>query len=156
MTERSFTLYRHLPRAGALLLAAAAGSAQAGVSVGVDIGLPGYYGPAGGVSVRYGGHRGGYRGGWGWGWGVVIGAPWVVVPVTPAVTVVEPQPAAPAAPARPDPVIYPRNGQGAEQTEADRQDCNRWATTQPAALADAAVFQRAVEACMDARGYTMK
>jgi hypothetical protein len=155
MTKLS-TLIRKPHWAGALLLAAAAASAQAGVSVGVDIGLPGYYGygPAGGLSVRYGGHRGGFRGGWGW--GVVIGAPWVVVPVAPVVTVVDPQPAAPPAPARPDPVIYPRNGQSAEQTEADRQDCNRWATTQPAALADAAVFQRAVEACMDARGYTMK
>jgi hypothetical protein len=148
-----FTSFCSRRWAGAALLAAAAGSAQAGVSVGVDIGLPGYYGPAGAVSVRYG-HRGWYRGGWGW--GVVVGAPWVVVPVTPAVTVVETQPAAPAAPARPDPVITPRNGQSPQQTEADRQDCNRWATTQPAAMADAAVFQRAVEACMDARGYTVK
>jgi len=61
-----------------------------------------------------------------------------------------------AAPARPDPVIYPRNGQSAQQTEIDRQECNRWATAQQAALADASVFQRAVEACMDGRGYTMR
>ena len=61
-----------------------------------------------------------------------------------------------AAPTRPDPIIYPRNGQSAAQTEADRQECNRWATTQPSAVADASVFQRAVEACMDGRGYTMK
>ena len=57
---------------------------------------------------------------------------------------------------RPDPIIYPRNGQGAQQTEADRQDCNRWATTQPNAMSDASVFNRATEACMDGRGYTLR
>jgi hypothetical protein len=62
----------------------------------------------------------------------------------------------PAVPSKPDPVIYPRQGQSSAQTEADRRDCNRWATTQPAAVADAAVFHRAVEACMDGRGYTLK
>ncbi len=68
------------------------------------------------------------------------------------------QPAPPPPPARPlpDPIIYPRNGQSAAQTEADRQECNRWATTQPAAMADAQVFQRATEACMDGRGYTVR
>ena len=55
-----------------------------------------------------------------------------------------------------DPVVYPRDGQSAEQTEADRQACNRWATTVPAAVADASVFQRAVAACMDGRGYTLR
>jgi len=59
-------------------------------------------------------------------------------------------------PAKPDPVIYPRNGQSPAQTEADRQDCNRWATTQPTAMNDASVFNRAVEACMDGRGYSMR
>ncbi len=62
----------------------------------------------------------------------------------------------PAPPTKPQPVIYPRNGQSAQQTETDRQECNRWATTQPAAMADADVFQRAVAACMDARGYTVR
>lgn len=55
-----------------------------------------------------------------------------------------------------DPIIYPRNGQSPEQTEADRQDCNRWATSLPSALSDAQVFQRAVAACMDARGYSVR
>ena len=41
-------------------------------------------------------------------------------------------------------------------TEADRQDCNRWATTQPSAMNDAGVFNRAVDACMDGRGYTLR
>lgn len=54
------------------------------------------------------------------------------------------------------PVIYPRNGQSATQLEADKQACNRWATTQAAALADGEVFQRAVAACMDGRGYTVR
>jgi hypothetical protein len=62
----------------------------------------------------------------------------------------------PAPKPAPDPIIYPRNGQSAQQTEADRQDCNRWATTQPSAMADASVFHRAVQACMDGRGYSMK
>jgi hypothetical protein len=65
-------------------------------------------------------------------------------------------PAPPPPPPRPDPIIYPRNGQGAAQLESDRQECNRWATTQPAAMNDASVFNRAVEACMDGRGYTMR
>ena len=54
----------------------------------------------------------------------------------------------------PNPIFYPRNGQSAEQTEADLQACNRWAATQQDALNDATVFQRAVAACMDGRGYT--
>ena len=54
------------------------------------------------------------------------------------------------------PVFYPRQGQSAAQTEAERQECNRWATTQPEAMADASVFQRAVAACMDARGYSVR
>ncbi|WP_290641011.1 DUF6515 family protein, partial [Aquabacterium sp.] len=74
-------------------------------------------------------------------------------PVAPVA--VAPAPVAvPKAP--PVPVIYPRNGQSATQTEADKQACNRWATTQAAALADAEVFQRAVAACMDAHGYTVR
>lgn len=60
------------------------------------------------------------------------------------------------APSRPAPVIYPRNGQSNAQLEADQRECNRWATTQQAAMADAGVFQRAVEACMDGRGYTLR
>lgn len=65
-----------------------------------------------------------------------------------------PQVAVPAA--APDPVIYPRNGQTAAQTEFDRQACNRWATTQPGALAEASVLSRAIAACMDGRGYTLR
>lgn len=56
----------------------------------------------------------------------------------------------------PEPIFYPRNGQTPAQTEADRQDCNRWATTQAGAMSDAGVFQRATYACMDGRGYTVR
>ena len=161
--------------AGLLLasLAAVAPAQAGGVSVGVNVGVPvgygyGYGGPVGAVGVRYGyggPHRGYYRGGgWGWGWGLALAAPIIVgsaiIASQPQVVVVETLPAAPppvaVAAARPDPVIYPRNGQNAQQTEADRQECNRWATTQQAAMADGSVFQRAVAACMDARGYTLR
>lgn len=59
-------------------------------------------------------------------------------------------------PARPAAVVYPRNGQSYQQQEFDQRECNGWATTQQAAMADASVFHRAVEACMDGRGYTMR
>jgi len=78
------------------------------------------------------------------------------VVVTPPPGAEAAQAAAPPAPAVPDPIYYPRSGQSAAQTEADRRDCNTWATTQPKAMADAKVFQRAVEACMDGRGYTVR
>jgi hypothetical protein len=114
--------------------------------------------PAGAVSVRIGGghywrHGGAYYRAWGPRWVVV--APPVAVPVARAAPFLRAA-APPPAPRRPDPVITPRNGQGAAQTEYDRQQCNRWATTLPAAMAEASVFQRAVQACMDGRGYSMK
>lgn len=139
--------------AAALVLAA--GPAAAGrphVSVGVQIGpvAAGYH-----QGGRFYGHHP-QRGYWHGGIGFTVLAPLLLAPPVydgqPHV-MAAPQPA--AAPG-PDPVIYPRNGQDAQQTEFDRQDCNRWATTQPAALADAGVFHRAVVACMDGRGYTLK
>jgi hypothetical protein len=63
---------------------------------------------------------------------------------------------APAPTTRPQPIVYPRNGQTPQQTEADHQSCNRWASQQRDAAADADVFERAVDACMDARGYTLR
>jgi hypothetical protein len=65
-------------------------------------------------------------------------------------------PAPVAAPAPAEPIFYPRAGQSGAQTEADRQACNRWATTQNNAMNDASVFQRATLACMDGRGYTAR
>ena len=132
-------------------LAAATGAASAG---------PRYYGPR---------HHHHHHGGVGLG-GLVLGLA-IAVPLialaheadrAPDVVYVPPPaplpPPAPVvyAPARAEPVIYPRNGQNNAQLEADRRDCNRWATTQPAAMADAGVFNRAVEACMDGRGYTLR
>lgn len=55
-----------------------------------------------------------------------------------------------------EPVIYPRNGQSVAQLDTDRQQCVSWAAAQPRALADASVYQRAVWACMDGRGYTLR
>jgi hypothetical protein len=69
-------------------------------------------------------------------------------------------PAAPPAPIAaapmPELIFYPRNAQTPVQTESDRRACNGWAATQPNAVADASVFQRAVAACMDGRGYTVR
>jgi hypothetical protein len=182
-TGLSWRALSRLAAAAALLAGAMASAHAGGVAVGVDIGLPlaGAYGsynaggPLGVVNVGYrGGHgshggRGGYyRGGGGWGWGIGLGIgaglllaqPWNYAPPTTVIIEQPPQavalPPAPPQPLRPEPVIYPRNGQSAQQLEADRQDCNRWATTQPAALNDSSVFMRAVDACMDGRGYTTK
>jgi hypothetical protein len=52
-------------------------------------------------------------------------------------------------------VIYPRNGQSSATAEADRLECNRWAATQPQAI-DPGVFSRAIAACLDGRGYTVR
>ncbi len=82
------------------------------------------------------------------------GRGYVVVAPPPGADTVQAAPA--PTPANPDPIFYPRNNQSPEQTEADRRDCNSWATTQPQAMADAKVFQRATEACMDGRGYTAR
>ena len=88
---------------------------------------------------------------------------YAVVAPPPGADTAEPAPPPPAPPAPvvaakppPEPIYYPRNGQDAARTEADRQECNRWATTQPNAVADASVFSRAVAACMDGRGYTVR
>lgn len=53
-------------------------------------------------------------------------------------------------------VVYPRLGQSSAQTDTDRLACNDWAQSQPGAGSDAWLFQRSFEACMDARGYTVR
>ena len=85
-------------------------------------------------------------------YGPAPGQGYVVVAPPAGADALQPAPA----PAPPEPIFYPRNNQSAAQTEADRRDCNAWATTQPQAMADAKVFQRATEACMDGRGYTVR
>jgi len=63
--------------------------------------------------------------------------------------------------------IYPRNGQSDKQQAEDRNQCNSWAISQtgydPTKPADDtssfqknADYQRAMVACLDARGYSVK
>ena len=131
-------------------------------------------GPAS-AQARHGGHWVGHswhgHGYWApgplWG-GVGIGiglgyyyAPWypgyVVVQSPSAVYYEAPtEPREPVANVPLDPIFFPRNGQSSAQTETDRRDCNRWATTQPNAMADASVFHRTTLACMEGRGYSVR
>jgi hypothetical protein len=117
-----------------------------------------------GASFHHGHHVPGhwrpglYWGGVGLGVAIGVGSTYYGAPWVPGVVMLEPPLPArePEASGAPDPVVYPRNGQSAAQTEADRQDCNRWATTQPSAMADAGVFHRATLACLDGRGYRVR
>ncbi len=121
---------------------------RGGVSIG--IGVPLYVGP--GYAPGY--YAPGYYGPW-YGYGYAYPAPLVVAPpAAPAEPIAPPAPPAPKGP--PDPIFYPSRQQSAAQLEADRQDCNRWATTQPSAMADASVFHRATLACMEGRGYSVR
>lgn len=66
--------------------------------------------------------------------------------------------------------IYPRNGQSEKQQSDDRYECHRWAVNQtqydptqpPGSVPDTqagrkrAEYDRAMGACLDARGYTVK
>ncbi|MBN1380795.1 MAG: hypothetical protein JXA41_03870 [Deltaproteobacteria bacterium] len=74
-----------------------------------------------------------------------------------------------APPAADQMFIYPRLGQSEKQQADDRYACHRWAVeqtgfdpTQPPAAADSgrpgkrADYQRAMSACLDGRGYTVK
>jgi len=75
-----------------------------------------------------------------------------------------------AAPAGDDFYVYPRNGQTAEQQAADRYECHSWSKTQtgfdptqpggavPGGQTDASreQYQRAITACLEARGYSVK
>jgi len=78
----------------------------------------------------------------------------------------EPPPAATPAPEE-QMFIYPRNGQSEKQLAEDRYQCHRWAVdrtgydpTQVSGRAKSvqksADYQRAMGACLDARGYTAK
>ena len=122
----------------------------------------------GGVGLGLGLGAVGYYGGW-WGPYGYLPSPgydtytYDAVPplfVAPATTLVDPAARAgqpvPLAARAPDPIFYPAKGQSAQATEADRRDCNRWATTQSGAMADASIFQRATFACMEGRGYTVR
>jgi hypothetical protein len=122
------------------------------VGIGLGIGAIGYYG----------GYWGGYYGPSPYYGAYYYDAPEVIV--NPSYSTVEPgggarsgQPVPQASTARaPEPIFYPRNGQSAATVESDRRECNRWATTQAGAMADASIFQRATFACMEGRGYTVR
>jgi hypothetical protein len=131
-----------------------------------------------------GGFRSGprFRGGWGWGAGVGLGvgigfpAYYYGYPYPyyddPGYVVVDPNvvygttqpvpqsggpvPSQPYPAQQNAPVIYPRNGQSPQQMDADSNACSEWAGKQPNATSDSNVFHRAVDACMDARGYTLR
>ncbi len=124
----------------------------------------GYYG-RGGPRYGYYGHGGSgiLWGGLGLGLGLGLagyyGSPWYVtdpgyVVVDPPVVYGSPQPV-PLLGSQ-QPVIYPRNGQSPAQTDADSNACSQWAGAQRNATVDASVFQRAIAACMDGRGYTVR
>lgn len=142
--------------ASATALGLQAPEAEAGprVSGSIVIGSGGYGHPG-----YWHGH--GHRHWRGAGLGVVIGAPlyypyYQAYPYHPqGYVVAEPVPAVPPM-ALPQPVITPRHNQSAAQLESDRRDCDRWAVTQPAAMADANVFHRATLACMEQRGYGVR
>jgi len=126
---------------------------------GVGYYWPGYYWGVGAglATVAYAAPYYNYYGGY-YGYPAAYGPPvteYVVSEPQPGDRVVRSgQPVPQTSP--PEPIFYPRNGQSPAQTEADRQDCNRWATTQQNAMSDAQVFQRATYACMDGRGYTVR
>lgn len=66
--------------------------------------------------------------------------------------------------------VYPKKGQSAEQQEKDRYECHRWAVgqtgfdpsqsagnlTDSQLVSKRADYRRAIEACLDARGYSVK
>jgi hypothetical protein len=80
------------------------------------------------------------------------------------------QPGSPPQTAAEDFYIYPRNGQSPEQQSADRYECHSWAKSQtgfdPTKLngglpqGDTAAkreqYRRAMTACLEARGYSVK
>ena len=168
--------FKHIFR-GAVIAAAALALAGGAFAQG-HRGGGGHYG--GGHYVHGGGAwHGGHYGGWygsrgpgyfwgGVGLGVGLGlagyyaSPWYAEPdyvvVDPPVVYSAPAPVPyrAVAPVNAAPVIYPRNGQTAAQTEVDSNACSQWAGSQPHATTDSSVFQRAIAACMDGRGYTLR
>jgi hypothetical protein len=94
-----------------------------------------------------------------------------VVGASPPPNVVMEQPPATVAQAPQDQMfIYPRQGQSEQQQATDRYECHRWAVSQtgydpmlspgtaPASAGDQrrANYQRAISACLEGRGYTVK
>jgi hypothetical protein len=132
----------------------------------------------------YGGGRGYYDGGfWGW-WApwAVIGGAAVLAPyyapyyspyyAAPPLVIQEQPPVyvQPAPSSSGQIFVYPRQGQSEELQARDRYECHSWAVIQtnydptqpPSGMSQAQLNQlrsnylRATDACLDARGYTMK
>lgn len=92
---------------------------------------------------------------------------YVVTPPPPEANV-STQP--PASVANDEPFVYPKNGQSEQQQGTDRYECHRWATNQTSfdptrdgavtspedAHAKRADYFRAMSACLEARGYTVR
>ena len=76
-------------------------------------------------------------------------------PQAPAVVSAVPAGGGATPPAR-APIVYPRNGQTAAQLDADQKQCRQWAASQIGAAANASVLDRALDACLDGRGYTVR
>jgi hypothetical protein len=62
-----------------------------------------------------------------------------------------------------DMYVYPRNGQTPEQTQNDRYECHSWAVSQSGfdptrqdQSGNPADYNRAMVACLDARGYSAR
>lgn len=80
------------------------------------------------------------------------------------------QPGAAPSAAPDDLIVYPKNGQTPEQQSADRYECHSWSKTQvgfdptqpnggvapQATAAKRAEYQRAMTACLEGRGYSVK
>jgi hypothetical protein len=98
-------------------------------------------------------------------------------PATPPVASAPPMPPAPAMPMATPPLapvdklfIYPRQNQSEQQQATDRYECHKWAVSQtgfdPTQLSGSipddqkgqkrADYQRAMSACLDGRGYTVR
>jgi hypothetical protein len=64
--------------------------------------------------------------------------------------------------------VYPKNGQSQQQTDSDRYQCHQWAVGQTgfdptntanpsqASTATPENYKRAVTACLEARGYSVR
>ena len=54
------------------------------------------------------------------------------------------------------PLIYPQNGQSAEQVQADSTQCSNWAAAQPNGAGNGSAYNQAFGLCMDSRGYSVR
>jgi hypothetical protein len=52
--------------------------------------------------------------------------------------------------------MYPRNGQSEAQQATDREECQRWAGSQAAGATSQDDYRRAMTACAEARGYSVR